>query len=201
MNNNGGGNNYSGMNFGGMNRCRRAFFDKRSELHADHDEAMEELVFSKRAPHNGRGGIPRDGGRGRGGGGRDNGGRGGWTRISNATRITRNTVTQSNNQGIVAGSGVVCKRETQELDLERRELLAGVDTLDALGGISKRDVDMDREILATRELGRQALALERREAEQGELRKRTYDSEEATFLRRDVTDVLEQHARALGFAL
>ncbi len=214
MNNNGGGNNFSGMNFSGMNRCRRAFFDKRSELHAEHEQVMEELVLAKRGgwggnghphhPHHapppaprgsgGGGGAPRGGNRppapapprGRGGGG-------GWSNVS-TSRVVHNNVQQNNNQGVVAGSGVVCKRETDELALERRELAAGHKALESIGGLQVRSIEPAMEILATRDLGRAALALQTTT-----LVKRTLEPQPAALLRRDLSDVLQSRAQALGF--
>ncbi len=221
MNNNGGGNNFSGMSFGGMTSCKRAFFDKRSELHADHQEAMEELILSKRGRPawgggggnrgrpggggdnrvrpggGGGGGQPRGGGGNRGGGGRGGGG-GGWSNIT-TSRVVRNNVTQNYNQGVVAGAGVVCKRETQELELERRELVAGLEALNDLGGIQKRSdsIHPTTEILATRDLGRMATALAINKRDLAE----AHDQSAQQLARREAEEMLLQHARSLGFHL
>ncbi len=192
MNNNGGGNNFSGMSFGGMNQCRRSFFDKRSELHASVQASIEEMTLAKRSPRGTRDGNRWDGRRGgdrwsRRPRGRADGGYGS-SNIS-TSQVIHNSATQSYNQGVVAGTGLVCRREMHELELERRELKAGIEALELLGGVHKRSMDPLATLLATRDLGRAALSIGPSQSD-----------DSASFAKRAVISAeLSAHAQDLGF--
>ena len=120
-----------------------------------------------------------------------------------------NNVNMSNNSGQINGSGVVCRRELEEADMERRELDTGASVLAALGGQSiARSLDEPANLLATRDLGRLADVLGVRAAghdmDDATHYKRSVGLECATdscdgIARREAEEILMVHARDLGF--
>ena len=107
------------------------------------------------------------------------------------------------------GSGTVCRREFIELEMERRELDTGASVLAAMGGLTARDLGDDMEMLATRDLGRMAETLGVRavghEEDDDAFTHYKRDlgteclTEDCAMMKREVDDMLRQHARSLGF--
>ena len=130
---------------------------------------------------------------------------------TNINNTKTNSVNMSNNSGQINGSGVVCRREFEEAEMERRELDSGAAVLAALGGQSvARSLDEPTNLLATRDLGRLADVLGVRAA--------GHDMDESTHYRRDIglecasascdglarreaESLLMNHARDLGFSI
>lgn len=113
--------------------------------------------------------------------------------------------------GVIAGSGNVCRREFLDLENERRELDTGASVLAAMGALTERDLDDGIELLATRDLGRMAETLGVRaighddDEETFTHYKRDVGTEcvteECALMKREVDEILRQHARGLGFSL
>ena len=120
-----------------------------------------------------------------------------------------NTADQSNNNGVIVGSGNTCRRAFIEVEMEARELDTGSSVLAAMGGLTARDFDDDMEMLATRDLGRMAETLGvRAVGHDGDddaftHYKRDVGTEcvtgECAMMKREVDEMLRQHARSLGY--
>lgn len=113
--------------------------------------------------------------------------------------------------GVVVGSGNMCRREFDELEMERRELDTGASVLATMGALPERNLSDDMELLATRDLGRMAETLGVR-AVGHEDDEETFNhykrdvgtecaTEECAVMKREVVEILRQHARGLGFSL
>ena len=110
--------------------------------------------------------------------------------------------------GVVVGSGNMCRREFDELEMERRELDTGASVLAAMGALTERDLNDDTEMLATRDLGRMAETLGIRALGHADDDSFTHykrdvgtecATEECAVMKREADEILRQHARGLGF--
>ena len=198
--NSGGGNSFGDAHVGKV--CRRAYFEGQRRQYQDHIE-----LVSRNSPPGwkGVGTINQNNATANKKTTTNMGSNNKNTHVNNTKT---NNANFSNNSGQINGSGVVCRREFLELEIERRELDAGAAVLSALGGHYARSVDDTMALLATRDLGRMSDTLG--------VSARGHSIDEATHYKRDVglqcataqcddltrreaEDMLRVHARDLGF--
>lgn len=225
-NNNGGGQDFSGMNFSGMQMgCKRAYLEGRAYNKRNHHEKVKGT--QKPGPKNVNVSNKSTNIATTNTNNQQNSnnkvntnkstvsiGPVFHTSVSTDTNFSPQTVNaqktnnanQSHNSGVIMGSGTMCRREFIDLELERRELDTGASVVAALGGLSARDAHGHEEMLATRDVGKMALMLGVRafdHDEDADFYKRNVGVECATeecneMMRREAEELLYIHARDLG---